>query len=237
MQYYLKAFVAILTFTIGILAAFFLMPLPDIPVVREARFHQLGGAPETVTVCELASRPERYDGRLVRVEANIEFSNTGASSLTDNACLREWVRVSCDAGYSSCRGLLEDVRHNDEARIVAVGRFFASVLERVPGGVNTRVPLFEITETKGLEIRGDSESERGGSHVDPCKYEGRRCGYGSGDGDGSGRGQGTGNGSGGEPRKTAVANVSGSGIGTGSGTGTGTGSGSGSGSGQGDYPR
>jgi uncharacterized membrane protein YgcG len=213
---YLKPFAAVLTFIIGTLAAYFLMPLPDIQVVRDDRFHELGVPPETVSVCALASRPERYDGKIVRIEANIEFNNAGSSSLTDNACLNKWVRLACDAGYPSCRGLLEEVRQTepDEARIVAVGRFFASVLERVPEGVNTRVPLFEITETKGLETKGGIGVHRG---VNPCKYEGRRCGYGSGIGDSSGSGSGHGGGYG-----------SGEGRGTGHGTGTGSSDGGGS---------
>jgi hypothetical protein len=196
MQSYLKAFTAVFTFTIGTLAAFFLMPLPDVPVVHDVRFDKAGSAPETVSLCELAGRTGRYDGKLVRVEANIEFNNAGVSSLTDDACLQKWVRLSCDAGYESCRGLLEKVQRSDAggARIVAIGRFFASVLERVPGGINTRVPLFEITETKVLEIKGGSEIQGVGDEYNPCKYDGRRCGYGSGTGSGQGTGSGSGSG-------------------------------------------
>ena len=223
MQFYIKAFAAIFTFTIGTLAAFFLMPLPDVPVVRDVRFDE---AP--VSVCELARRPELYDGKFVRIKAKIEFNNSGASSFVDNACLQEWVRISCDIGYDSCRSLLEDVRRSDadETRIIAVGRFFASVLERVPGGVNTRVPLFEITETKGLEIKGGSKV--GGHNYNPCKYDGRRCGYGSGTGSGSGHGQGSGDGNG-----TGRGEGRGSGTGSGYSTNTSSGMGSGDGSGRG----
>jgi hypothetical protein len=219
MMQYLKPFAAVITFVIGTFAAYLLLPLVP-PVARpghDCRVDKSGhpldphavcdiyrpddgvadapGLPETVTVCDLASRPERYDGKLVRLRADLETTKSHrAYSVADKACVGKGARVSCAAGNTSCSDLFEALRESDvnSVEFRAEGRFFASVLERPPGGISSRVMLFEITgriHSRGPGKKSEKPSGRG-------MGTGSGTGYGSGSGTGVGTGSGSGQGSG-----------------------------------------
>ena len=200
----LKILLAIFTFTVGIIGVLYIAPLPGTRPVGNFVTEK----PVDVTLADLAQHPASYDGRLVRVTAGLEFSDTRNATLTDGASSPNGVRLSCASGYVTCRELLADIRAKQSSvEITVVGRFFASVLESPDGGVGMRVPLVEIVETKGVKTKSgrpfsgsnyNSGSCRGadcrggggsgGRDADPVNDKGRGKGTGSGHGSGSGYG-------------------------------------------------
>jgi len=221
MQLFLKAFTAAVTFIISVIATYpvyLLLPLPSIGDVPNLRVDEPVSVEETVTVCELARNPERYEGRIVRLRANLEITrSTEAYSVTDKTCVTEWARVSCIVENVSCGALFDSLRDSSVSSVefYAEGRFFASVLESPRGGASSRVRLFEITGDVDIKTAGRMFKRRVG------RGSGVGMGRGTGDGIGTGRGEGRGSGTG-----------SGYSTNTSSGTGTGSGRGGGGSGGQ-----
>lgn len=215
MLQFIKPLAAVFTFVVGTFAAYVLMPLPTIRPVGCTD----SAGPVEAPVCELAARPELYDGKLVRVRMNIRrIHSSNASFITSAYCGDKPIAVTCASGYESCSELLDDIARTrpSDVELSADGLFSASVISYGRSGTAHRLPLFEITETRSVRVTGGKFPLKAG-YGDDIKYVDKitETPVGRGRGTGHGYGSGTGHGHGGGPRTMPVANVAGSGIGTG----------------------
>lgn len=85
MKYLVRISIASITFTVGLLSSFFysflLMDLPQVKVAEETTMAN-HSAKLSVTVCQLDSFPDKYDGEQVVTEATIFTNGDGENLLS-----------------------------------------------------------------------------------------------------------------------------------------------------------
>ena len=157
-QITIKVAVALCTFIIGIIVAatWLVKSVPnasDIPSVENkvevAALPIFKATPDStvysVKFCELVRNSEKYDGKIVRIQAFYE-QGTDTSALTDSKC-EEWLRPSCNREVAPCEKIWSHIRFNTK-RVDIVGRYTANIVDPDPNQRGYHVRLFEILELK-----------------------------------------------------------------------------------------
>ncbi len=157
----IRVAVALCTFIIGIIVAavWLVSPTPnvsDIPLVEdkvEISTPPISKATPDSTVysvkfCELIRNSEKYDGKIVRIQAFYE-QGIDTSALTDSKC-EEWLRPRCNREDAPCEKIWSRIGFNN-TRVDIVGRYTADIVDPNPLQNGYHVRLFEILELKGAK--------------------------------------------------------------------------------------
>jgi hypothetical protein len=154
----IRVAVALCTFIIGIIVAaiWLVNPAPnisDIPLMEDKveipappiSKATIDSTVYSVKFCELIRNSEKYDGKIVRIQAFYE-QGIDTSALTDSEC-EEWLRPRCNREDAPCEKIWSRIGLRN-ARIDVVGRFTADIVDPNSLQNGYHVRLFEILELK-----------------------------------------------------------------------------------------
>jgi len=157
--------IAACTFIIGVLAAtvWLIQPASKPPVTQPASISPDKPAPQatpdatiyTVKFCDLVQGSNRYDNKLVRIQAIYE-QGVDTSALTGPSC-DGWIRDTCSASGETCGKIYDRIwavinsSKSYRVKVEVIGRYHASAkdvgITQPPGFVH----LLEITELKNAK--------------------------------------------------------------------------------------
>jgi hypothetical protein len=160
--------IAVCTFILGVIAAtvWLSKPAPKLSLIPPDNSALNIPAPPTpkatpdstvysVKFCDLIQDPNRYDGKIVRIQA---FYNQGTdtSSLSDSTC-DAWLRPSCAGSNESCTKMWDRIikvlqsSRSYRVRIDVIGRYTADIADPDPNQGGYHVHYLEMLELKGAK--------------------------------------------------------------------------------------
>lgn len=144
----IRVAVALCTFIIGIIVAAVWLISPASHISDAT----LDSTIYPVKFCELIRNSEKYDGKIVRIQALYE-QGIDTSALTDSDC-EEWLRPRCNREDAPCEKIWSDIGLSN-ARVDVIGRFTADIVDPDPNQNGYHVRLFEMLELKDAKPTRD----------------------------------------------------------------------------------
>lgn len=143
---------------VGIGAASFAWPeVPELAVAEAPQVYSVG-------LCDLASDPAKYDGKVVRVAAEYGWVNPTIIGFLHTSGCGKIIRATCPPDQTGCRVLLSLQADNPMYRgeVEVVGRFIAD--DRTPLRNEHRLEIWNVLAAASADRGGCTEQVAGGSY-------------------------------------------------------------------------
>jgi hypothetical protein len=143
---------------VGIGAAAFAWPeVPESTVAEAPQVYSVG-------LCDLASDPAKYDGKVVRVAAQYGWVNPTIIGFLQTRGCGKIIRATCPPDQTGCRVLLSLQGDNPIYRgeVEVVGRFIAD--DRTPLRNEHRLEIWNVLRAAPANRGGCTEQVAGGSY-------------------------------------------------------------------------